>query len=364
MKRHWFLFFFKKSVSLRKGRILIASASVTLAVAVITGMLGITLGIRDKLGAELKAYGANIIVTPVKGDYLEFGDIGRIAKMAQVEEATGQIFGTTQTGGRVLEVIGLDVTKIKSQGWKLTGNWPEKDGAALLGVNIKEMLALGEKRRITLSSEGSDHEFEVAGFIEKGGPEDSAVILQLDDAWRLLGRKNGLSAILVRGKSGSLEHVVSGLKQMLPEASVKTLRQVAFAEASLLSKIQLLMVLVTIVVLFAASVSVASTMGANVLERRSEIGLMKALGATRADIGMFYQAESVLIGLLGGATGFALGFLSAQIVSRGAFASFISVPYYLPVISLAAGLAISVAAGYFPVRDAMKYNPAIILRGE
>jgi putative ABC transport system permease protein len=127
---------------------------------------------------------------------------------------------------------------------------------------------------------------------------------------------------------------------------------------------QLLMILVTLVVLFAAVVSIASTMGANVLERREELGLMMAIGATRGEIGMFYKAEALLIGLTGGMTGFVFGYISAQAISRGAFESFISMPLSLPLLSLAAGVLISLSASHFPVRDAIREKPALILRGE
>jgi putative ABC transport system permease protein len=145
---------------------------------------------------------------------------------------------------------------------------------------------------------------------------------------------------------------------------VKTLRQVAVAEASLLGKMQLLMILVTVVVFFAASVSIMSTMGANVLERREEIGLMKAIGATRNNIKIFYIAEALLIGCAGGAAGFLLGYLFTQAVSWGAFNSFITFPLYLSLLSIGAGLIISLVASHFPVSDALKYNPAVILREE
>ncbi len=61
MKLRMFLLFFSRSISERKGRIAIASISVTLAVTVIIGMIAVSIGVGDKLGNELKTYGANII---------------------------------------------------------------------------------------------------------------------------------------------------------------------------------------------------------------------------------------------------------------------------------------------------------------
>jgi putative ABC transport system permease protein len=360
----WFLYFFRKSISQRKGRVVIASVSVMLAVAIVTGMLGITSGIKEKLGSELKAYGANIIVSPLKGDSLDYDVMGTISKMDHVEDVTGQVFGRVFIRNHAIEIIGLDVKRLRDRGWRLFGNWPVKEDEILAGINLKDVLKL--EKGITLSLENKDMKKDVvvSGFIEKGGPEDSAFIMSIEEAWDVTGIAKKLNAILVSGTSGELENVVENIRDVVSSAMVKTSRQVAFAEESLLAKIQLLMALVTVVVLFATAISVASTMGANVLERREEIGLMKAIGATRRDISSFYIAEAVLIGIIGGVSGFLLGFVFAQAVSKGAFDSFITVALYLPFLSLLIGLSVSVFAGYFPVRDAMKYNPAVILRGE
>ena len=78
MMNRWFFFFFNKSVSQRRGRVLIASAGVTLAVAIVTAMIAVTAGIREKLGSELRAYGANVIVSPSKGAAFAYDDLERL----------------------------------------------------------------------------------------------------------------------------------------------------------------------------------------------------------------------------------------------------------------------------------------------
>lgn len=364
MKGRWFLFFFRKSVSQRIGRVVIASASVTLAVAIVTGMLGVTAGIREKLGKELKAYGANIVVSAQKGDHLDHSVLRTVSALAGIEEVSGQLFGRAVISDQSVEVIGVDVSVMKDKGWRITGRWPEGDSEIMVGANVRDILSIKLGQTISIGNFGRPRDVTVSGSVERGGPEDSSVIMPLEAAGTLLGLDGKLSALLVRGRTGRLEEAVQEIRRSVPGATVKTLRQVAVAEESLLGKIQLLMTLVTAVVLFATAVSVASTMGANVLERRDEIGLMKAIGATGSEIGLFYKAESALIGLSGGLLGYMLGFVSAQVVSKGAFNSYIAVPFWLLAVSLAAGLAISLAASYFPVRDALKYNPAVILRGE
>ena len=364
MKKRWFLFFFRKSVGQRRGRVTIASAAVTLAVALMTAMIGVTVGIREKLGSELKAYGANIIVSPLREGDFAYDALAMIAKLPLVEDATGQVLGNTFVDQQAIEVIGLDAKKIASMGWRIFGKWPEGDEEVLAGINLKAALRLQEGQRIFVEKEGTKKELVISGFIEKGGAEDRALIMTIRQAWAVTGSEGRLQSILVRGKSGQLDTIGASIRSALDNAAVKTFRQVALAEESLLGKIQLLMMLVTLVVIFASAISVTSTMGATVLERREEIGLMKALGATRRNISLFYMTEAVLIGIIGGLAGYAIGFLSAQAISKGAFNSFIAMPLPIPLAALCMGLIVAIGSSYFPVRGAMKYDPTTILRGE
>ncbi len=364
MKSKWFLKFLVKSIVLRKGHIIIASLSVTLAVLIVTAMMGITIGINEKLGSELKAYGANIIVSGQTGGYLDYNALDSITAIENVNSVEGQIFGNAVTAQQSVEIIGLNVESIKETGWRLSGEWPVEKKEILAGINLKESLGLEKGKTIYLQHESRVLPAVVSGFIERGGPEDNALIMQLTDAWELTGLNNKLSAVLVRGRSGQLEEIVKSIRQAEPSALVKTFRQVALAEKSLLDKIQLLMVLVTIAVLFSAGISVTSTMGANVLERREEIGLMKAIGATNREISYFYISEALLTGLIGGLAGYVLGYISAQAISNGAFNSYIQMPLYLFFTSVTMGVMLSLFASHFPVRDALKANPAVILRGE
>ncbi|MGE5894098.1 MAG: hypothetical protein ACM34I_08600, partial [bacterium] len=67
----WFFFFLKKAVSERKGRFVISASAVLLAVTIITALMTLSSGIREKIGKELKQYGANMIVTDASGREFE-----------------------------------------------------------------------------------------------------------------------------------------------------------------------------------------------------------------------------------------------------------------------------------------------------
>jgi putative ABC transport system permease protein len=343
-------------------RVAVAVFSVTIAAAIVVGSLGISLGIRQKLGGELRAYGANVMVVP-RDTHLEEDVLASIAVEAGVEGASGQLYSPVLLKGVPVELIGLDMVWLRGQGWKVDGRWPEF-GEVLVGTTLRDALSLSVGDQVSLGVGDRDERGSVVGFVERGGPEDRAVIMALAEAQRLTGREKKLSAVLVRASSGEVETVVENLAASLPGAEVKTLRQVAFAEESFLGKIELLMALVTLVVLVAAAISMSSTMSATVLERMREIGLMMAIGGTKREIRRFYLAEGLVMGLAGGLAGYVVGLGAAQAVSRGAFQSFVSVPLFVLPVAVVLGVTLAVGSSLLPVAAALRNKPSSILRGE
>jgi ABC-type lipoprotein release transport system permease subunit len=230
MKRYWFLRFFKRSLAMRKGKVLIASVSVMFAVMTVTSMLGITAGIREKLGSELRAYGANIMVSSSEGEGLDYSLVDRISGLRQVMDVSGQVFSRAVIGNRSVEIIGLNTGALKEKAWRVDGRRPDKKGEVMAGVNLKMALDLSVGRGISVQAEGGPGDYVIVGFHETGGAEDNSFVMSIQDAWDLTGLPERLDAILVNGESGALDNIVEDIKRTVPGASVKTIRQVALAD--------------------------------------------------------------------------------------------------------------------------------------
>ncbi|NIM04380.1 MAG: hypothetical protein GTN65_01900, partial [Armatimonadetes bacterium] len=182
-RRKWFMHFLRCSLGQRKGRVAVASAAVMLATGVVVTAMGVSLGIGEKLGGELKAYGANVIITPVE-EFLDESVLEIAKAQPGVEELSGQLYATAEVHGADVEVIGLDVESIKGRGWKLEGRWPG-EGEVLVGSDLGRALALRPGGAVSVAW----REMPVSGVIERGGPEDSALMLRLDDAQKLTARE-------------------------------------------------------------------------------------------------------------------------------------------------------------------------------
>lgn len=356
----WFRYFLAKSLSQRRGRFILSSSAVLLSVAVVTALATISLGVREKIGHELKRYGANMIVTDRRGSPVEM-DVAEGVRRASpfVHSASFQLYGTVSLRRISVEITGVEPENMT--GYRLYGVLPLKDDEAMVGVNLREALAVKQGDRIRF--DGSTVDLTVTAFFEKGPDDDGTVVMPLAGAQRLLGQK-GVSAVLVNADSGRLREVEQAVRERWPSLDVKTLRQVAVAEERILGRIQLLMLLVTGVVLFSSIVALGSAMAANVIERKAEIGLMKAIGATGSDIRRFFMTEAALAGFAGSLAGYLVGTLAAEAVSRTAFGSFVPLNAAVVPGALVLGIAIALLATYVPVREAMKVDPAQILRGE
>jgi putative ABC transport system permease protein len=158
--------------------------------------------------------------------------------------------------------------------------------------------------------------------------------------------------------------IAYSIKQVLPGADVRVIRRVAEGEGRILMRVRMLLWLVTCVALLAAALAVGASSAASVIERRTEIGLMKALGAGSGTVGFLLAAEQLLLAFVGGGIGYALGIFLARVVGEKIFgtAPEPSLLILVVVIGLAAGVTLLGSA--VPLRRASRYEPAPILRGE
>jgi len=100
------------------------------------------------------------------------------------------------------------------------------------------------------------------------------------------------------------------------------------------------------------------------LVRTREVALLRSLGAGRRDVLALFAGEAVVIGLIGGLAGLAIGIVAAQAIGHGVFGTSIALaPIALPV-TLGLGVATALLASLLPVRHALSIEPAPVLRGE
>ena len=285
-------------------------------------------------------------------------------------------------------VTGLQQT---SPWWSVEGSWFE-DGAGecIVGKAFADRNGVIIGSPLYLSTSTSDGLYlKVTGIFTSGSSEDNAVVTSLSIVQQYIGKSGQYRKLYVSAltkpeddfgrrdpktmKPDELERwscspyvssIAYSIQQVLPGSDVRVIRRVADGEGAILTKVRALLWLVTFAALLAAALAVGASSAASVIERRTEIGLMKALGAGSATVGFLLAAEQLLLAFVGGGVGYSLGIFLARVVGEKIFgaAPKPSLLILLVILCLAAGVTLLGSA--IPLRRASRYEPAPILRGE
>lgn len=273
--------------------------------------------------------------------------------------------------------------------WTVTGRWfDEASEECIAGTALARRVGLRLGDRVTIHAGAAQRLLTVTGIVTTGGPEEEALVAPLAIAQAMAGRPGQFRRLLVsalttpendfaRRDPGSMTpteydrwyctpYIASigrQIQEVLPGTEVRAIRRVAESEGRILSRVSRLMWVVTLAALFAAALAVGATSAATVLERRIEVGLMKALGAQSTLVASFFLVEQLLVALAGGLAGFGLGTFLGGILGRSIFG--LAPPWRLILLPVILGLAALVAlvGNLLPLRRAARFEPAPILRG-
>lgn len=457
--RRMFVTMLGRALARRRSRALAAIGSSAVGAATLFCLAAVCLAIPAQMNAQMRQFGANLILVPLQGDSgaatagpaatpsaasaapqpsagatpsgsaaaIPSGGSAAAATAAAspspgagdtapatarvspqaaadaaaaIAAATGS--STTRSAAYRYETVrinkspylvgGIDVDAVRALNghWEIEGQWPG-EGEVLIGLDVAE--TTGFKVGSTVNAEylGSDDlslsstvsssgdtaqvagqaSWRVSGIVDTGGSEDDILYVPLDQLETLTGSADAgydvvefsvdTTSVTAADVAAAVNRAADGAGQGVRAEPVS---KITSGDTRIITMLDTLFWVVAVVVLGLTLVGVSTTMTVIVSERRNEIGLRKALGASSRSIAVEFYTEAACLGLIGGFIGTVIGYALARAVGIGVFEQPIGFSWWLALLSLVLSALVAVIASAGPVRGATRIDPALVLREE
>ena len=371
-----------------RGRLTVALVAVISGAAVISSLLNLQFDIERKLTQEFRVLGANVVIAPAQNalpaatatdgtidtpslidEDAALNAVDR-NRTGELEAAAPFLYFVANVNNTQVMAAGtwLDQLRKLNPSWLVTGSWIEARGnqsLCIVGRNVADQFNLSPGQSLNLVYQGHTVPLTVSGIADSGGSEDSQIFLDEKVAQQLTGLNGQIAAVMlnVRGTPEEIQQYASRLAADIPNDDVHPVRDVAAGEGALLSRIRLLIASMVGLILVLTALCVLATMAALAMERRADVGLMKALGGSISRVVGLFLTEVGVLGAAGGVLGCLLGIILSRWMGERVFGASITPRWN--AIPLTIGMMIAAAlAGALPLRMLGKVKPAVILRGE
>ncbi|OZG69481.1 ABC transporter permease [Bifidobacterium eulemuris] len=395
----------------RRSRALMAVVASLVGAATLFCLAAICLTVPQQMSEEMRSYGANLIVTSQSGldDETVQAIENDVNDVAEARAATYR-YETVRINSAPYVLAGIDVSEVQAlnRHWNVDGSWPT-EGNVLVGTDIAEAMGLEIGSTITIGYRDTDNtdnsassdsatdgdadsdassdsvsgqmrdgrvstdiletdgvDYRVAGILDTGGSEDEIVYAVASDVAALAGERG---PDVIEFSSSASDDQLGALVSALNDdaelgVSAQQVTKMTASNQRIIAMLQTLFWIVSLVVLVLTLVGVSTTMSSIVSQRRNEIGLRKALGASSASVATEFFVESALYGLIGGLIGMGLGYALARVLCENVFERTLAFNGLLGVASVLLSMLLAIVASIFPVRRATRIDPAVVLREE
>lgn len=379
-----------KNLMRHRIRSLLALFGIATSVAVLFSILSFHKSFGEGLAKELEKTGIHFMVVPsgcphevaslvlhgsIIPKFLDISVMDKISVMEGIEFASPILVGQLPNPdkGRVDLVYGIEMTRVThlKPHWQIDGRIPSADNEVILGSEIAGHMRL--KQGDTLAYPNLKSPFLVAGVLKKTGSQDDAfVYIPVKAAQTIFRKPSGATAIGVKVREPeTLAGITDSLSEKVPGIQIVTMNQVMNSISSIAASAKVLSLSIAIIAIIVSAVGVMNAMLMAVFERTQEIGMMRAIGASRFDIFRIILNEGIFLTISGGFAGILASVAGNDVIEI--FAR--KVMPYVPAgnmtrfdagiagASLLFALCVGVLSGLYPAWKASKVNPIEAIKG-
>jgi putative ABC transport system permease protein len=383
----------RRLLGANRGRLFVMLLALGAGAAVTAALLNLQVDAKQRLTAEFRAFGANVIIAPLNNTASPAGN--QLLSESLVNKVPAEFEGrpilatpflylvgkaTSDTSRTSIQAVlaGTDVTRLPQigVGWKFVPLVPvigasartlitSRSPACAVGARAAEQLKAILGAQLTFDNAGNKASCDVVSVITSGGPEDNQIFIDMPTAQELASLSSRVSLILVsaEGTPSTIERFISTLAKSMPDADVHGIPQYTEGEAKIYNRISGLLTATVAIVLVLTGLCVMAAMTNVAMERKNDVGLMKAIGGSVRRVLRLFLAEAALLGLAGGMIGGAAGIFLSIGLGKAVFG--VAARPRLIVYPVAVALTIIVAIlSAYPLRRLASIRPASVFRGE
>lgn len=359
------------------------------SVGVLFSVLSFNRGFNEGLAAELDRTGLHFMVVPsgcaheVAALVLHGAVIPKFLDtrvIAQLDATDGIALATPilvaqlpdPQRGKVDLIYGVDMATLAAikPAWQISGRIPTNDWEVLLGYEVAQHEKLKPGDQFAAHGGGS---LVISGIVGLTGSQDDAfVYLPIQTAQKLLNQQNVATAIGVKVTDPErMKGIIDALVKEVPGIQIVTMGEVMNSISNLAAAARAMSLSIVMIAILISAVGVLNSILMTVFERTQEIGMMRAVGASRQDIFLIIIEETTILAAGGGLIGIAAAIFGSRLIEMFVrmmmpyvpSGKLISFDPLLALGSVAFILAIGLAAGLYPAWKASKINPIEAIKG-
>lgn len=390
-----------RNIKYRGRRSWLTVVGVFIGIAAVVALVSLGQGLQDSVQQEFEQIGSDKLfinsagsATTTSAQKLQQNDLEAVRRTQAVDEADGVVFATTtaEYNGRqeFVTVLGMptgETQDLIQESWALeVGEGREIQSTDTSSIVIGSQIAerqFGEEIGLRNSLTVNGEKFRIVGIYKPTGDPsiDKAVVMPYSASIDLVDREeetydwvfariqDGFSAEEAKEDVEKSLRNERGLEEGEENFSVNTQEDLIASFNNILSVVRGVVIGIASISLLVGAVNIMNTMYTSVTQRTREIGVMKAIGASRRQIMTLFLLEAGIIGMVGGILGVAVGASLSSLASYAATqASNIQInPYLGPELLLGAvtfSFVVGIISGVLPARRAAKLPPAEALRYE